>query len=621
MKNKSHIVNRIKRVFLKEDRICDSQLISSLNDYRGMIQETNEILLPQRINEASITSRSSRYESVIWYISDMHIDQKIIDKYPTGCSNKKIKKFIDRIVDSLFTDYDNRDIWFTGTIIFCGDTSASFKINELFYTAFRKKIVEKNRHPKIFVILGNHEMWEFNSPEDTIYAYKKLFKSLDIILLNNSLYVNDPHIDESIVDETEREKLREKLSLISEGDLLKIPDKELQEICSQSRYMIWGGTGFAALQDYWNADLGLYKAAIKDREGEYKYSKCAEKSYEKIKNTLYESNVVVCSHMPLASWCNNEDCVPKWIYISGHTHSNHRIILDGEKCILSDNQIGYHNLKFKFKPYLISNRYDIFAYYNDGIYKITNSQYFLFYSGKVKPISSLDTRGCEKYSIYMLKKAGLYLFILESQPKHKLFLLEGGKKHSLDNSLEYYYENMVKFHEITKEATSGINKCLEDISKYIKSIGGNGNIHGSIVDIDWFNHVSIELQSGDVSYYWAASITERITYDSFEKLLEQGRPDLYNKYLDSSKNMPAILMTEKPVTKNNIIKIKASDLNNNQYSKMYRYSRILLKIQDISKHGIIRIWNEDIFNINKSDSKEISYIKEIPSKTNKKMLS
>ena len=42
---------------------------------------------------------------------------------------------------------------------------------------------------------------------------------------------------------------------------------------------------------------------------------------------------------------------------------------------------------------------------------------------------------------------------------------------------------------------------LLNISKVIKSIGGDGSIHGCIVDIDYYNHIYINPVDGKITEY------------------------------------------------------------------------------------------------------------------------
>ena len=48
---------------------------------------------------------------------------------------------------------------------------------------------------------------------------------------------------------------------------------------------------------------------------------------------------------------------------------------------------------------------------------------------------------------------------------------------------------MDNYSIIIKEGTKSYYEYINQLSDYIKSIGGSGNVHGTIVDIDFYNHV------------------------------------------------------------------------------------------------------------------------------------
>lgn len=522
---------------------------------------------------------------LIWYISDIHIDHKIANNLKKF-TEKNIRKYVEDVVDSLLKDYYGNTLRFGfDAIVFCGDTSASFALNKMFYSIFIEKLRSCNCVIRVFAILGNHEMWNFNLPEKAHAAYKDFFDTIGIILLNNTLFIDSPST--ILSDGKRRYKGSEKTFLtIEEDELLDMTTEELQDKCRCASLIIWGGTGFAAYEDKFNADYGLYKGALRDREREYEYSEKAEACYEKISSTIYKSNVAICSHMPLKNWCKEENYLSKYKYISGHTHRNSKIVIDGEKYYYADNQIGYNGEGYKFKSIIINKEHNIFDYYKDGIYEISENDYQQFYFGISKFMTKIDLRGCVKYKIKMLKRNGLFLFLLENTLCNKIYLLEGGKKRLLHNDEKYYFDNMVKFSKAIKEATKGLNGLLNDISDYVKRIGGNGKIHGSIVDIDEYNHISVNIKNGGISYYRAANVSNRIEYPSFAGLLKENAPELYRKYLEYKKEKEPPLPTKQ--TENGLIAYNTND------TEMYKYSNILLKVQDMIDSNVIRIWNDEI---------------------------
>lgn len=59
------------------------------------------------------------------------------------------------------------------------------------------------------------------------------------------------------------------------------------------------------------------------------------------------------------------------------------------------------------------------------------------------------------------------------------------------------------------------HEALKHISNQIKKIGGDGRIHGCIVDIDEMNHVYLNPIDGRIICYWASAINHRYEYPSF----------------------------------------------------------------------------------------------------------
>ena len=131
----------------------------------------------------------------------------------------------------------------------------------------------------------------------------------------------------------------------------------------------------------------------------------------------------------------------------------------------------------------MSSQYDIFQFYNDGKYVVTREKYQDFYIGQKIEMTFSNTKGI----IYMLKRNGIYCFILKNEDK--LYLLDGGKQVRLNNDLDYYYDNLPIYAQNIERLIGKYNNALKIISEKIKKIGGSGKIHGCIVDIDFFNHI------------------------------------------------------------------------------------------------------------------------------------
>ncbi|PGA45610.1 hypothetical protein, partial [Bacillus pseudomycoides] len=120
----------------------------------------------------------------------------------------------------------------------------------------------------------------------------------------------------------------------------------------------------------------------------------------------------------------------------------------------------------------------------------------------------------------MLKNNNVYCFIFENQKTGKIYLLNGGTINNLEhNDINYYFERMPYYSDAIRESFSNYNQALKSISDSIKKFGGNGTIHGCIVDIDFFNHIYVNPEDGTVTPYFASSIVDKYIYPNVKALL------------------------------------------------------------------------------------------------------
>lgn len=529
----------------------------------------------------------------VYYISDIHLDHKIYKAFKENGNRDKVESFVHQIAENLILDDNEDKIYFPisfygnpATIIIAGDTSHSFAIAKMFYKHL-SQILPYYRD--VFVVLGNHELWEFNSVDEALYEYGKFFDSLpNIHLLHNSLYIDGYYREIEDAKHTQkpsderRHKNRIKKSILSQEDLLKITPEELGTKCSDSKKIIFGTIGYSPLNKRFNASNGIYRKALKSLDAEKEKAEITEKIYKKICCGLPKNHILVVSHMPLEDWTKLPH-LELWTYFNGHTHINKKQ-LDENGHIYSDNQVGYYGKRIKFNTATVESKYDYFAYYDDGIYDISEAQYHEFYFGFSKTMRGIDKRGSKKYAIKMIKNNGIYLFLFESE-KGDLYLLEGGKRHILKKKdINYYFDNLILLNETLKKAIGGIQDYIKQLSLFIKHIGGDGRIHGSIVDIDFYNHIMVDIRNGTLIPYFALNISDRYEYPSVPKLLEENRPELYKKYLENGKNLPVLM---------NRNEISISAKHNNDTS-IYKDSNIMLKIQDMIDYNVVRFWNDEL---------------------------
>ena len=288
--------------------------------------------------------------------------------------------------------------------------------------------------------------------------------------------------------------------------------------------------------------------------------------------------MLVLTHTPTDNWSKGV-CVPRWTYINGHTHQN-KYSISEHGGVYSDNQIGYTNSVFSLKYFDFDSTRDIFEDLGDGEYYISRKQYCDFNRHK-----GIAMQFNQDGQITMLKRNGFYMFFYKEDGNKKMYLLSGGKRINIKiQDLNYYYDKMIRYSYAVSDIVSMYNSALKSIALFIKSIGGRGDIHGSIVDIDYYNHIFLDPQSGKIMPYYAETPWHRKFHKDIPTLLQNKCPVLYknfNRLIASKKT--ELIPIDNPKNTINI----ASD------SEIVSYSRRILALQKISDLGIIRVWDED----------------------------
>lgn len=290
--------------------------------------------------------------------------------------------------------------------------------------------------------------------------------------------------------------------------------------------------------------------------------------------------------MPKSDWCYEAQPDKHFVYVNGHTHRNF-FYDDGEYRVYSDNQIGYRNDSLRFKTFLLDNNYDRFADYDDGIFEIDADQYRDFYRGKIIPMNF----NRKVYTLYLLKKNGYYCFVHKSL-RNTLTILNGGAMRTLENrSVQYYYDNMDAMISTIKKPLDKFTSFQRQIADNIKMIGGTGKIHGCIIDIDYFNHIYVNPVNLAITGYWALDIIDKVVYPSIPALLQQNRPEIYDKYtklLEGTKANPFALSPQKDIA---LLPQEYLDTD------IYIASREIKKMQKLSSN-ILSSWYEDALHKN-----------------------
>lgn len=505
--------------------------------------------------------------SEIHYISDVHLTNKIIDRFRKGTRNFQVKKYIKQVAQSIFSEELSNTIKENGSpiVFFGGDISESFEISRIFYKEFIKqwdqlqKFAKYRCRKRIFAVLGNHEFWEFKNIDDCYEKYGKLFNSLGIHFLNNNK------------------------TLIG-------------------NVMLAGGTGFAGYNTEFNAKRGIYRSTL-TREREIEET---NKWLDVYHNTLQEATennflIILLTHNPIADW--KPDKIPdrNCIYFNGHTHRNEMVCNEEKNCfIFANNQVGYYNSKIKLAVTYVFNRINPFATYKDGFYNIKSAEYIKFYyyfgenikgNGQVEKIVKKDDAG-----FYMIKHNNFYGFFLISSKAS--YVCAGGriKKTKKYRTIDEFDKDFLVMVSQYLKIMSPYRRIQEEISRHVKSLGGSGKIHGSIVDIDFYNHIMINPIDGKITYYYSPVYGEIETFKTLKALLEKHNKEMveqYIKYYDSSVKL--ITPDNEYDELSEIIKI---DIKNS----VYTYSNKINQIQRLFEKKILRDWNDDLLSQGRQES-------------------
>lgn len=516
-----------------------------------------------------------------FYISDLHLDYKLVKKFSAEANYNELEKYFDDIAIKISDSMPHA--WLSKQRAFIlGDVSFDFEIFKMFFTALKDHV-----SCKTYFVLGNHELWDkslfrqHKSYEKVVETYRDFLQTIKVSLIESELIIF-----------TGVDGYGKEIRLTSK-EILNTPDEKLREMFVESPFAFFGGMGFAGCNNDFNSENGLYKDAPITRKFEIEQSNLMSETHSKLKKIVPDKQIIVATHMPFSDWCR-DTMVPKWIYISGHTHKN-TYLESEEATVYSDNQIGYNGSSFGFKYFTLKPYYNIFDDYPDGVYKISRKQYIDFNYGFQIRLNFNRTF----YKLYMLKRQNTYMFLIQTKKDGSFSLLNGGSLKSVPKKdLSYFYDRIPNYAMSIKMFLNEYLSLQKKIANDIKAIGGSGFTHGCIVDIDYYNHLYINPLDGTITPYYATSMVSKYAYSNICSLLKYHAPDFYSNYLK-------LIESKNDVKKFSVIPYDTSLVEKYVYvtdTDIYRISRIIRGLQFITNYSIIRIWNSDIAENPSNDS-------------------
>lgn len=540
-----------------------------------------------------------------FYISDLHLESQL---GLTGMTVDEIKGKVAQKVDEMLGGLNIEDMA-DGVLLIGGDVADSEEVAKIFYDAVLFRF-----HGPIIFVLGNHELWDGctyangksrqkRSIDEVVTAYKQFNKTkfgfeakmycLEnevLVCYKNSMYLNS---DKFGVGRKTAGMPRGGLCVLTEEMLLNTSTDDLREFFNECSMIVLGGLGFCGLNPRYNADTGLFRDRV-SREEDVERSKRFRAVYDRVVSCADNKRVVVLTHTQTEDWTTDAPH-PNWVYVNGHTHQNGLVKTEDGVTVLYDNQVGYKPKKWHLNQFSLEQYYDPFEAWADGIYRITPQQYMDFNAGRGIQMEYFRQQG----DIYALKQKGIYMFML--QYGLGLYLLRGGQKLNVFHGLEYYAANLEKYVEKIQAAFRPYRNALDKIAAEVKRFGGSGYVHGSIVDIDYYNHIYLDPFDGYLMPYFALDVTDRREFRSVRELLESspfpalgsdGTPMLsaYTKLLDAG-GVSILAPTVKEAALA-VVPMEVLDEKN-----IYAPSRVMKSIQYLLDKGVVRVWNDAVLSM------------------------
>ena len=529
----------------------------------------DNILMDASIRMHNLAFREDTLVGAVYYISDIHIEHQL---QIGNLSLNDIKEKIAEKVTELVSSVSDKEV----PLLIAGDVADGLLLSDLFYQE-----LESQWDGLIISILGNHELWDIYSDlDDTVDEIIKKHKenskeSSQLYLLENELLLLYKGTDWVV---------------FSEQEILEADQEELHRICEKSTFSVLGGNGFSGNNPRHNADAGLYMDKL-SREEEKNRTERFEKVYQKVLECADQCRLIVLTHTPPEDWLKSKLC-SNWTYICGHTHNN-RLSLndDGKLSVLNDNQLGYVPRKWLLKGFSFEQcaNYDPFADFEDGIHTISAKEYMDYNRCKGINIDRFVRPG----SIIVIKRSDVYMFFYKERA---LSILNGGGLTKAEHDLDYYYKNLPLYVSQVKEAFDPYYQALKKLSEMVKMIGGRGDIHGCIVDIDFFNHVYLDPYDGKLQFYYASDMTEKLFYSGIEQLLRESPMLMGREYmlikLEAGKELVPKLMSGDDNHSLTCVPVLVLDRS------MYGPSRQMRSVQYTLENRTIRFWRDAILSLN-----------------------
>lgn len=521
----------------------------------------------------------------VYYISDIHLFHHIAAKYPYGASDGQIEEYVRNYVSNMFPVEFAEDGRY---LLIGGDVSHSFQLASMFYKELRRWLDQHRKYPTdVFIVLGNHELWEFESLEACQKAYLEMLEPLGFTMLcNEAVYLDfRPPTMQQVWDKESKKQAWVPV------DPEKNPDGYDKALVKNGGFVLAGGTGFAGMNTMHNANNGYYRDTL-NRQQEIEESARWREVYASSQKEArrIRGQLIVLTHNPMQDWMGpafkgDANC----IYFNGH---NHRNLLEHDEerniHVFADNQIGYKGKNAVLKAAALYRRGNPFAGYPDGYYEISSHDYLEFYAYMLERIEGngiaekmIRNKGCR---FYMIRKSGYYGFFLISDSAS--YICKGGRVDWIgEGCIQYYYERFDAMVHVYTKGMESYRMAQERIAVAVRSFGGWGKIHGCIIDIDFFNHIGLDPRDGSLTFYYSPTPGQMQMYAAVDKLLEEHAPQMLDKYLQGGERLPVSYKT---------VAVPSGMLEVSLKEDLYGLSKRVAQLQRLYTSRILRDWNDSL---------------------------
>lgn len=475
-------------------------------------------------------------------LADVVVDKTIYDKY---CKAK------DYAADNIFID--------TGTRIercckrrgWCAATVQKIKhIYSLERTVYELRsqvqhltssiadcnsiLAEQDFNVTVYVVLGNHECWEFSTVEEAVDKYRPALQKLGFTLLHNEYVVLD---------------------------------------CC----VLYGGPGGLKYEQVHSAGL-IFKEGDNSAE-EARQTDLFEAGYRQAKQVADSLGLpLVCaSHYPGQS-CLEHGYEKDVIYFNGHTHHNGYELQTTTAYF--DNQVGRFKRDFEFKTVWIRDTVNPFYELGDGVHEISVDDYILY--ERYRHERQREGKRLRKYDkMYCIKSCNYYGFFCTG--KTGTFVVSGFTvRKVLDTSdIGFIYSKFDLLLNRYLELLNPLMQHMKQMSEYMQGIGWSGRIHGMIIDIDFYHHVMVNPVTGQSQCYFSQAFGLLKKIDTVEALADS-----------FAKNSPELLTTLDKVDTSLILQTEISVDHEMEVvptsGGSYSASRRIYKLQRIFETNTLR---------------------------------